>query len=341
MATDYQRIRSDNRQDYGKKGAVKYGQVVSEQLYAGRAHFIYELLQNAEDALGRRGPSWQSERKVSFTLEENRLRVEHHGDPFNERDVKAICEFDESTKRDNLTEIGRFGIGFKSVYAYTSEPHIHSGDEHFAIRDYIYPHSIPALEGSSADRTVFDLPFRPDFPSAYEEILGRLRTLHRGTLLFLQHIEEITWETDEDASGHYLRESVRIDRDHEIHRMTLVFGDTGNSIVHTEEWLTFSRAVDNDGDVKVHVAYLFDGEAERVHAATNCTLSARFPTGLETHMGLLLDGPYRTTLDRSSVPSDDRWNTRLVVETADLVVESLGWFETRSGWMRRRFVACR
>ena len=347
MPTDYERIRNDNRKAYGEKGAIKYGKVVSEQLYADRAHFIYELLQNAEDAFGRRGSSWDGDRKVSFTLKEDGLRVEHNGDPFNEHDVKAICEFDESTKRDSLTEIGRFGIGFKSVYAYTSQPDIHSGDEHFGIRDYIYPHGIPALEDKSASRTVFDLPFRTDIASARHEILDGLRTLHRRALLFMQHIEEITWQTDDAVSGHYLRESQWIDRDSEIHRTTLIFEDTGSSehtgssIVQTEEWLIFSRTIDNGGEcgAKVRIAYLFDSDIERVQAATNCRLFARFPTSLETHMGLLMDGPYRTTLDRSSVPSADCWNKRLVAETGDLIVESLRWLRDQE-WLDAAALRC-
>jgi hypothetical protein len=39
----------------------------------------------------------------------------------------------------DLTAIGRFGIGFKSVYAFTDRPEIHSGAEDFAIEGYIRP----------------------------------------------------------------------------------------------------------------------------------------------------------------------------------------------------------
>ncbi|MCH7831938.1 MAG: hypothetical protein IIC55_03605 [Proteobacteria bacterium] len=40
--------------------------------------------------------------------------------------------------------IGRFGIGFKSVYAFTDCPEIHSGDEHFAIESFVWPKGIPS-----------------------------------------------------------------------------------------------------------------------------------------------------------------------------------------------------
>ena len=44
------------------------------------------------------------------------------GDFFNERDVRGVCGVGEGTKAEDLTQIGKFGIGFKSVYAYTFNP---------------------------------------------------------------------------------------------------------------------------------------------------------------------------------------------------------------------------
>ena len=323
MTTDYARICRDRETQYGTDGAQELGEMTAELLYDDRTHFIYELLQNAEDALGRREPSWSGERKVSFHLEDDALRVVHYGSPFNEDDVESICRFLRSTK-NSLTEIGRFGIGFKSVYAYTREPTIHSGAEHFKIQDYVYPRRTSESQYDCVDSTVFELPFRTDTPSAYEEIYHGLRTLHRRTLLFLQHIEEITWETDRGMSGHYRRESRQIDE--EVYRTALISEDTDGTL-ETEEWLVFNREVEHDGEPagKVHVAHLLEGQTERVQAVSGCTLFSRFPTGLETHMGLLLDGPYRTTLDRSQIPPDDCWNRHLVEKTAALVVESLRW----------------
>lgn len=67
----------------------------------------------------------------------NALKVSHLGKPFNEADVRGICGIAESTKA--LTAIGRFGIGFKSVYAFTDRPEVHSGDESFAIENLVWP----------------------------------------------------------------------------------------------------------------------------------------------------------------------------------------------------------
>ena len=56
MALDYTKIRKDKEQEYGTK-VGNYGRLLAN-LYSDRAHFIFELLQNAEDALRERGAEW-------------------------------------------------------------------------------------------------------------------------------------------------------------------------------------------------------------------------------------------------------------------------------------------
>src|ERR1051326_1255844 len=137
MATDYQQIVSENREKAEERldRALK---LLAATSYSERTHFIYELLQNAEDALARRDKAERGHdfpKKVSFHLHRDRLEFRHFGQPFDEADVKAICGVLESTAGNDPMRIGKFGIGFKSVYAYTSSPEIHSSDEDFQILD--------------------------------------------------------------------------------------------------------------------------------------------------------------------------------------------------------------
>ena len=97
MAVDYQLIRAENEQRYGTD-IGRIGPMLLADRYAERTHFIYELLQNAEDALVRRGLRWNGRREVRFRLNGNTLLVSHCGDPFNERDVRGICGIAESPK---------------------------------------------------------------------------------------------------------------------------------------------------------------------------------------------------------------------------------------------------
>ena len=240
MALDYQKIKRDHETYYGTR-VPEYGKRFFEDMYADRTHFIYELLQNAEDAIGRRGGGWDGLRSVSFQLSTDHLRVVHSGDPFNEKDVRSICSIDDSTKKESLTEIGRFGVGFKSVYAFTSCPEVHSGTEDFAIDSYVWPRAIDPLGDRSPGETVFILPFRSDVPSAYTEIDDGLRNIGIQTLLFLRQIEEIRWENDEGGSGHYLRETEQLDEG--VLCTTVISQVDGEEDVNEQRWLTFHREI--------------------------------------------------------------------------------------------------
>lgn len=188
MAYDYAAIRAENQTKYGTD-IGRIGPMLLANRYDDRTHFIFELLQNAEDALARRD-GWEGRRAVEFALSDQALIASHFGTPFTEEDVRGICGIGETTK--DLTAIGRFGIGFKSVYAYTDSPEIHSGEEHFAIESFIWPKAISAIE-TEPGQTVLHLPLREDAPSALAEIASGLQRLGPRTLLFLREIEEISW----------------------------------------------------------------------------------------------------------------------------------------------------
>ena len=183
VASNYERICEENRRRYGTEGAQKSGGLAA-RLYDDRTHFIFELLQNAEDALGRRGV-WLGPRKVAFNLNPTRLMLSHFGKPFDEADVRSVCDIAESTK--NESSIGRFGLGFKSVYTVTDLPEIHSGDEDFAIQDYVFPKRTDR-SAREADETQIILPLKSEDVTASQDITLGFRHLGPCALLFLRHI---------------------------------------------------------------------------------------------------------------------------------------------------------
>ena len=105
-------------------------------LYPDNAHFVFELLQNAEDAVAN---------KVKFELNNEALIFKHDGSrDFNADDINSITSIGKSNKDEN--QIGEFGIGFKSVFTYTTSPKIHSKDISFKIEDLIVPSLIDSKE---------------------------------------------------------------------------------------------------------------------------------------------------------------------------------------------------
>jgi hypothetical protein len=324
MASDYPTIRRENEGLYGTD-IGRIGQMLLADRYADRTHFIFELLQNAEDAISRR-TDWKGSRSVNFQLGANALRVSHFGQPFDEEDVRGICGIARSTK--GRPAIGRFGIGFKSVYAFTDRPEIHSGLESFAIESFVWPVAVPVLDRTS-DETVIEIPLRASDKGGHEEIAVAVGRLGASALLFLRQIEEIQWSVEGERSGLYLRESKKLDA--EVRRVTVI-GQEQQQAEIDETWLVFSRQlkVEGDGDpgqVEIAFSLIRNQEAggEAIDRVERSPLVVFFPTVLETHLGFLVQGPYRTTPSRDNVPPNDAWNRYLVAETASLLREALCW----------------
>ena len=326
MASDYRAIRRENEREYGT-GVRDYGGKLLPHRYGDRTHFIYELLQNAEDALARR-PSWSGPRSVSFQIRSGELSVRHHGLPFDEADVRGICGIGQSTKDSGLTEIGRFGIGFKSVYAYTDRPEVHSGTEDFAIEHYVLPVAVPARAPRGEEETLFVLPLRNETDA--REIRAAVRRLAPRALLFLREIEEIEWRVEDGDSGLYLRET---DADTGVRRVRLV-GEADGQRETEQSWLVFAQILPPSPDGvarQVEVAFRLgeDGRVEPV-PERDTPLFAFFPTTLPTGLRFRVQGPFRTTLARDNVPAGDAWNERLVETVADTLIGALRWLRDRN-----------
>ena len=324
MAVDYQSIRTDNERRYGTD-IGRIGPMLLADRYADRTHFIFELLQNAEDALVRRQKPGLP-KAVTFHLTDTALFVSHYGKPFDEQDVRGICGIAESTK--DLTDIGRFGIGFKSVYAFTNSPEIHSSSEDFVIENYVWPVEAQKIP-RDVDETIIKIPLRIQNGVEHDEVGMGLGRLHASSLLFLREIEEIRWDIEGGNSGHYLRDSKSIDD--LVRRVTIIGMEQGKTEID-ETWLIFSRPMNDEsgchrGKVELAFQILRDEESQRecINRVESSPLVVFFPTAVETHLGFLVQGPYRTTPSRDNVPQEDSWNKKVVDDTSALLVETLLW----------------
>ncbi|MGH3193660.1 MAG: sacsin N-terminal ATP-binding-like domain-containing protein [Streptosporangiaceae bacterium] len=299
MPADYEKIREENIARYGWDTAVLD---LLGQLYSERTHFIFELIQNAEDA---------GATELAFSLLRDRLEVRHDGRPFTEADVRGVCGVGQSGKSasDQLTAIGKFGIGFKSVYAYTKSPRVYSGDEAFGIESYVRPFAVPPVAlPSSSSQTLFVFPFDLDAvpaATAFAEISAALDGLQPGVLLFLTSIGRLS-----AGEGAVLTRSVAGGAPR---RVRLARGR------RAEEWLVWSRRVEGVGR-PVEIAFRVSDD-RRLIGCDRSPLTVVFPTEKETFLGFLIEGPYRTTPARDNVPEHDPANQALARETAALLAD--------------------
>ena len=309
MPADYEKIREENIARYGWDTAVLD---LLGQLYSERTHFIFELIQNAEDA---------GATELTFEVFEDRLELRHDGRPFTEADVRGVCGVGQSGKSGDLTAIGKFGIGFKSVYAYTKSPRVYSAGEHFRIENYVRPFPVPPLPVTG---TLFVFPFDHDaVPAAVavREISAAMNAIRPGILLFLENIERLRVRGAGVADSAIERSVAhRPGTGHAPSRRVALSKGRGRG---GEEWLVWHRQAEGLGRPAAPVEIAFRIEAGRIAGCDRSPLTVFFPTEKETFLGFLVQGPYRTTPARDNIPEHDPSNQILVRETAALLTDVL------------------
>jgi hypothetical protein len=83
---------------------------LATDIYSEDKRFIYELIQNADDA------AFDEDSELSIEVLSNYVIISHNGAPFNSRDIRGLCSIGIGTKTNDATKTGYKGIGFKSVF---------------------------------------------------------------------------------------------------------------------------------------------------------------------------------------------------------------------------------
>jgi hypothetical protein len=321
----FQKIRDENIVTYGT-GVSVYGPTLLAKMYSDRTHFIYELMQNAEDACERQKQAHgDTDFFLRFKLYPDKLTLIHNGIPFDDDDIVGICGIVAGTKTNDPRQIGKFGIGFKSVYAYTTSPEIYNGSKSFCIRNYVLPFPIQNATKLGERVTRMVIPFNVKELAKgliFEQISNRLKNIGLTNILFLHNISQIEWEVEGHEKGSYLRDSTSIGQN--IRKVELSFIADGEK-EKVEKWLVFERSVPNHEPLKIEIAFRLDtiDKKERIVPYPGAKLAAFFLTEKDTYLRFLIQGPYKTTPARDNIIANDDWNTLLVEETATLLAEAI------------------
>ena len=333
-----ERVRRD-REDLARvlKKHAGIRRIVAD-LYPDTAHFIYELLQNAEDTRAT---------EASYLLSREALVFEHNGRPFDEPNILGITDIGDGTKADDEDQIGRFGIGFKAVFAYTETPRIWSPTYAFEISEMVLPSELPS-DPTLGDRTRFQFPFnsgKKPRSHAFSEVRDGLEEISDSTLLFLSHIEEIQWRIDGGREGR-LRRIAHSDHHIEILR------EIDGSPTESSHFLCFTEPV--DGLQRQYTAVAFelqpvagddslDARASfakqfRIVPADRGSVAVYFTAAKESsNLRFHLHAPFVPELSRSSI-KDTPANEPLFRQLADLAARSLSAIRDL-GLLDREFLA--
>lgn len=248
MASDYKKITEEHEKDYGRKTNHLR---IYKSLYSNKTHFVYELIQNADDS--------ESD-CLELQLDSNTLLVWNDGRQFTKKDVRNICSLGSSDK--DLTDIGTFGIGFKAVYNYTKFPEIYSNDERFRIRDFTKPEGIDEITPEivklvDKGKTVFRLPFKNNLPQDdLEHLKNRLCDLSKErSLLFLRCLKRVEWKDERNAQigsyschRHPFEKIQNVPENESVELVKLIASLNGKSKL-SETFLVFCKTVHPPKDV--------------------------------------------------------------------------------------------
>lgn len=170
----------------------------SAKIYSDSAHFLYELIQNADD-----NKYEDPTPSMRISLDESRairtLRIECNEIGFSRANVEAICSLSESSKRQPGQErkhIGEKGMGFKSVFAVADVVTIQSGYYSFRFVNHeseplamIVPHWVEPLESEPFIGTSITLQLTPKFSSA--NLIKKLKSMDPAFLMFLKNLKRL------------------------------------------------------------------------------------------------------------------------------------------------------
>ena len=258
-------------------------QVASD--YRGR--LVYELLQNADDAMADVSTT---DDRVSFLVTDDELWIANTGRPLTEGDVHGLCGLGASSKVDTTghrrASIGHKGLGFKSVLEITDEPAVYSRTHAFklgaryarpavdalwaelgrppprSVPSMRFPFAVPASDARWSDyaadgfNTAFCFPFRDSLDAESRvAVADLLMRLPLTTVLFLKHLETVEVRVEQEdrrEARTWLVQRERLDETGSAWAPSTGFRGSGVyrvSVVSDDEAATF--VVAHDADVAI------------------------------------------------------------------------------------------
>lgn len=294
--------------------------------YSDQAHFIYELLQNANDAKAT---------KSSFQLTAEGLYFKHNGtihfsvsnpetediDKENNElgHINSITSIANSSKTES--SIGKFGVGFKAVFQYTETPHIYDPTFQFKIDRFIIPVKLEKdLHERQQNETVFYFPFnKTDMPAerAHTDILEKLKKLVFPTL-FLSTLQEIKWNAENEI-GEYTKRKSTVKKHNDIsYEKVELYQKIGSS--QTKEKL-YLFSCSTEEDLNYAIGFFLDKNDRLTpkHYPAFCF----FPTKETTNLNFILHAPFLLTDSREGIHRSKEHNSTMVGLLSNLAADSL------------------
>ena len=341
---DYQKIYATNRDEWKAltREPQKYEALLAGH-YSDSNHFVYELLQNAEDEKATR---------VVIEFYKDQLVFYHNGDPFDEEDVRGVSSMLMGTKdRNDAQTIGRFGMGFKSVFKYTYQPEIYSDDEAFLIKNYLLPvennsywdyqvvkstlaypdgnmtQYLPYVNSRHLTKIVIPFKKRNEKGELTEvsgrDVLDKLNSLTGEILLFLTYIRNLYWINKEN--GKYVHITLNYaGGDNQLLTCSMTSSESAGK-EEISRYLRYKKVFDHPDmkSAEVAVAYRLNVLARNINETEHTPVWVYFPTRDMTDLPFLIHGSFETAVSREKLMTPSAFNDSLFDKLGDLIAESM------------------
>lgn len=321
--------------------------IVSSDIYSESQRFVFELIQNADDA------AKNSNNEIQFDFLPNCLIVSHNGKPFDENDIISLTSAGGSTKRSDPSKTGYKGIGFKSVFGKSEMVTIFSDGYQFRFDKSVHKSKLPwqiipiwtelneldnaiqesILKNNYAVTTIIKIRNPEELYNDLNEVLG-----NGQILLFLRQVSKI--------SVSYNGSTIRIEK------KTVSQGDSFNEVTLLKDgkeissWLTKTfEQIAIPSDTKKELIQ-DEKTPEKLKGAnfTELSFAAKIEEGklkslnreesliftyLPTKVSdfefpFLVNGSFLTNAAREGLHEDRVWNQWLFKLTAEKIIE---WLE--------------
>ena len=322
---------------------IEHANLEQDTARGGYAHRqLFELVQNGADALTGASDGG----RIAICLTDGCLYCADDGEPIDQAGVTALMFSHMSPKR-GTTEIGRFGLGFKSVLGVTDAPEFFSRTGSFRfdrvgvrerirkvapdaerypvlrVAELVDPHE--AREKDTVLRQLMDwatnvvrLPLKTD---AAVDLRGQMRDFPPEFLLFVKHVRQLT-----------INDGSTLDRVLELKNaggaFRLVDGNkVGNwklfKVVYplSSEARADRRSLDDGHEVPIWWAAPLD----RLNDPGN--FWAYFPTKTTSLAAGILNAPWKTNEDRQNLLPGP-YNDELIDAAAAMITENLSALAT-------------
>lgn len=312
-------------------------QTLARDLYSKDTHFIFEIIQNAEDNSYKVPHPSLSLRLLNTdptdtTGSGGALIFQNNEVGFLRENVNAICAVGQTTKSETQGYIGEKGIGFKSVFRITSSPHILSNDYRFCLPEYdteielgfIVPKWIEKnIEGVDTNQTVIILPLdKKDFD--YDKVEAMIRDIEPETILFLSKLKKLKIFTD---SG----DDISITKDDSKNPLIQVSVEgrrAGKLVSEIYEFLVYPKRFSVPQNITHEKRSKITDRVVTIAYPINSNESlgkmfAYLPIRTKSNLPFLINADFILPSSRETIQEEVHWNKWLIECVAEMIGETL------------------